>query len=70
MSDYRLFYLNEQGRIYLGVEIVAEDDRAAQALAADHRTHSGLELWSGARLVAKIPADGPVFSRAERGLGA
>jgi len=51
MAEYRLFYLGVDGHIYLSSEIVAPDDAGAIAEAGAHDVRTGMELWTGSRLV-------------------
>lgn len=55
-ASYRLFFLDDQGRIKKSKELDCADDEAAIAEArrlADGRT---LELFDGCRLVLRLPA--------------
>lgn len=55
MAGYRLYFLDDNSRIRDAVEFecVADED----ALAEAEQRHDGraMELWSGARVVSRIP---------------
>jgi hypothetical protein len=56
MSEYRLYCLNEQGRFTTSHEISASDDADALKKARAMKLPVVCELWSGGRIVAKLPA--------------
>lgn len=59
MAQYRAYRLNRAGRIVSGEWIEAADDPAARAAAhafCDDVTPT-VELWLGARIVARIPCE-------------
>ena len=59
--QYRVYFLDANGRIRSAKDIVAEHDEAAIVLARSfHRLH-GLEIWQLARRVAVIP--GPTLAK-------
>lgn len=45
MKDYRIFRLNDQGRIVSSVEFFSASDEEAVAFAAQQENRAGLELW-------------------------
>lgn len=49
MRDYRIFRLNDQGRIVSSLEFFSESDEEAAAFAAQQENKAGLELWHRAR---------------------
>jgi hypothetical protein len=58
MLHYRLYYFDGSGRIVNARSLTAEDDQAALALLAGDVHEGRLELWEGARLVARQDGDG------------
>ena len=54
MLGYRLYSINSAGHIVDAREAELESDVDAIAWAEQHRQDSDLELWSGARIVAKL----------------
>ena len=64
MSEYKLYCLDQKGRITRRYEFDAADDGAAIALARKDHPATNCELWCGTRKVALLPANGtPVLSR-------
>ncbi|HEY4264770.1 MAG TPA: hypothetical protein VGM72_05590 [Micropepsaceae bacterium] len=60
MTDYRIYTLDSAEHIVRGVELQLSDDEEAVAAARQLVAGSPLEVWSGARRVARIdPADLP-----------
>ena len=57
MADYRLYFLNPEGRIRHAMELQCTDDSEAEALALEHADGHDVELWCGARLVARHAGD-------------
>lgn len=55
MTGYRLYFLDREGHIQDAVEWECADDDAAMELAAERLDGRPVELWSGKRVVAKIP---------------
>jgi hypothetical protein len=55
MAGYRLYFLNEAGHIVDAADALHDTDNEAVAWAERQRDVRELELWSGARIVAKIP---------------
>ena len=54
MTDYKVFLLNEDGRIHKVIEVVApSDDDALIEISQIHEPH-GFEVWSGDRLIARV----------------
>lgn len=56
MAEYKLYCLDQNGRISQRIEMTAIDDGAAVATARDAYPDSDCELWSGTRKVARLPA--------------
>jgi hypothetical protein len=55
MPEYRLYRLNEVGRLMgPSIEIDAPDDAAAIAKAVEIDHAYIIEVWSGARLVSRV----------------
>ena len=66
VSEYKLYCLDQRGRISRRHELEAADDDAAIAQARAQFSGMDCELWSGIRKVALLPAQGePVL--ADRG---
>lgn len=59
MGHYRLYFLDDRGRIRRPVNLECECDEEAIALANEHPHDHGMELWQGARLVRRIPTPRP-----------
>ena len=59
MAGYRLYFLDDNGRIRDADEFDCDGDD--DALIQAHSRHDGraMELWSGARVVRKIPRRSP-----------
>ena len=55
MAGYRLYFLDDNGRIRDAEELEFEHDEAALAQALTRHDGRAMELWSGARVVGKIP---------------
>lgn len=55
MDGYRLFFLDEDGRINRGVELECLSDEEAIQAAEQYRDGLDLELWQRNRVVKKIP---------------
>jgi hypothetical protein len=51
MADFRLYVLGSDGRILRPIEMIAEDDDEAIALARDHLNGEPGELWNLSRMV-------------------
>ena len=56
MTDYRLYFLNAEGRIRHALELQCTDDSEAETLARERADGHDVELWCGARLVARYSA--------------
>ena len=56
MADYRLYFLNTEGRIRHALEFQCADDDEAGKLVQDHADGRAMELWCGSRCVAKYDA--------------
>jgi hypothetical protein len=54
--EYRLYCLNEEGKIARADWIDAQDDDEAIAIARSMEKSVECEIWKGDRLVARIPA--------------
>jgi hypothetical protein len=53
-SDYRLYFLDPSNHITSAQDFQNQDDNGAIAHAMDCADRRDVELWSGARLVARI----------------
>lgn len=58
MNSYRLYFLNEAGRIQHAIAYLAETDEAAIAVARGHADGRAMELWSLDRVVTAFPRAG------------
>jgi hypothetical protein len=56
-SQYRIYQLDGEGRIALARGVSCPDDLAALAEAEYHSAGHPVEVWQGARLVARVKAD-------------
>ncbi|MDB5423508.1 MAG: hypothetical protein JWQ29_924 [Phenylobacterium sp.] len=54
MAGYRLYFLDDNGRIKDAVEFESDGDDEALAQAEARHDGRAMELWSGARMVRKI----------------
>ena len=59
MTDYRLYGLDGVNRVASGEWFEAEDDDSAIEVAKTMMDGHDCELWSGTRLVARIPSRHP-----------
>lgn len=57
MAEYRLYCLDDAGRIARRHEFEAADDAAAIKAAREIESRDSCELWSGKRKVALLPAN-------------
>jgi hypothetical protein len=55
MQDYRVYYLDRDGRIDRFEAIIADDDDTAMRRATEAAQTRPYELWCRGRLVAKSP---------------
>lgn len=58
MAEYRLYCLDDRGRIARRHDIEAPDDSAAVEAARAHDSPADCELWSGPRKVALLSKRG------------
>ncbi len=58
MSHYRLYFLDRNDHIRHALDIECQDDTEAIELVEGHRDGRTMELWQGARRVARIEGDG------------
>ena len=58
MSHYRLYFLDRNDHIRHALDIECQDDAEAIELVEGHRDGRTMELWQGARRVARIEGDG------------
>jgi len=54
MAGYRLYFLDDNGRIRDAAEFECDGDAEALSQAEARGDGRAMELWSGARVVAKI----------------
>ena len=54
MTHYRLYFLDDDDHIRHAVSLECENDDEATELARGHADGRTLELWQGARLVARM----------------
>ncbi len=59
MPHYRIYFLNDKGRIRHAVDIECPTDDDALRVVQERKDGRAMELWEGARKVAEIskPAD-------------
>lgn len=55
MAGYRLYFLDDNGRIRDAAEFECAADEHALAEAEQRHDGRAMELWSGARMVSRIP---------------
>jgi hypothetical protein len=56
MPHYRIYILDNEGRIVSGTDAEFEDDTAAVVtVRLNLLHHAGAEIWSGKRFIAAIP---------------
>ena len=58
VTDYRLYRINDLGKIGTAEWIDARSDDEALAMVRAKRLSVKCELWAGSRLVAQIPPNG------------
>ncbi|WP_277967655.1 hypothetical protein [Sphingomonas echinoides] len=61
MAAYKLYCLDDQGRITSRIEFVGDSDEAAITHVRQHHFNSDCEIWDLGRLVAKIARSSPVY---------
>jgi hypothetical protein len=54
MQQYRAYLLEIDGHIRESIELESETDGEAVAKARQHFNRGALEVWQGARIVAKL----------------
>lgn len=54
MRDYRVYYLDANGRVLRREVLRAENDARAIALVSQPHTEAAVELWDLGRLVKRI----------------
>ena len=59
MANYRLYHLDDAGKIERAEWISAEDDADAERQARAIELHSSIEVWDRHRLVVRIGSDEP-----------
>lgn len=59
MAEYKLYFLDRNGRICRRHELEAADDASAISAARLIDPHATCELWAGATKVALLPAGKP-----------
>lgn len=59
MKSYRAYRLNVSGRIVSGdwIEAASDDEATSKAHAFCNHETPTVELWEGARLVARLPCE-------------
>jgi hypothetical protein len=55
MPGYRLYFFDDRGHIQRAIELDLKADDEALAQAEQYRDGRDLELWSGTRVVARLP---------------
>lgn len=54
MGEYRIYFLDERGRIARAEDIESVDDSEASAQARERRHAHLIEVWQGSRLAAIV----------------
>jgi hypothetical protein len=57
MRHYRIYSLDDQGRISFAHETQCPDDLAALSEGEKLSDHGAVEVWEGSRLVARVKAE-------------
>ncbi len=57
MGHYRLYFLDRSDHIRHALSLECRSDAEAIDLIEDHKDGRSMELWQGARRVARIEAD-------------
>jgi hypothetical protein len=58
MRAYRIYVVTKEGRIAGPPQVIeCADDQEAMGKAVQHTNGKAVELWNGARLVARFPGD-------------
>lgn len=61
MRHYRVYSLDPAGHIALAQDVQCQDDLEALSWAEQAAAHESVEVWQGARLVAKVkPGNAPL----------
>jgi hypothetical protein len=60
MTGYRLYFLDDNDRIRDAAEFESDSDDEALVHAETQHDGRAMELWSGARVVRKIPRRPPI----------
>jgi hypothetical protein len=55
MPDYKLYFLDEDGRIRRALDLECRDDEQALSVVREHVSDQAMELWCGRRLVRGFP---------------
>jgi hypothetical protein len=63
MLDYKLYYIGRDGHVERRQDYHAPDDVAALEYAQQHCEPLEIEVWIGARFVARVAADGTASER-------
>ncbi len=58
VPHYRLYFLDRDDHIRHALNLECGDDAEAVELIEDHRDGRTMELWQGARRVARVEGDG------------
>jgi hypothetical protein len=56
MTEYRAYFVGNDGHFNGFEPLVCLDDATANKLAKSLTNSHGIELWSGVRLIRKLPA--------------
>ena len=66
MKQYRVYSLDQAGRIALAQDVHCRDDLDALTWAENAVGREGLEIWEGARLVARVKPDNAPLNAGDR----
>jgi hypothetical protein len=58
MNNYRLYFLDEAGRVFKGQDCDAVDDLTALEIAISLSKDHAIEIWQSTRRVAKLQRGG------------
>ena len=58
MQDYKIYILDQKGRIALAYDFEGADDQSAVEESKKHSDNSDIEIWQRSRLVARISQGG------------
>lgn len=54
MSEYRVFYLDDYGRVFSKLDLMCASDDEAIGEAVKLESPNGIEVWKGVKRITKI----------------